>query len=150
MDQDRLCALLGQVVTDLGAAVAVRLVLLGDGLGIFDRLAEGAATATGLAERSGLSDRYVQEWLLAMAASGCVTHLGEGGLEVSAEQRELFCQPDSPAYVVGGVQATTAPTRALDRLTEAFRSGEGSAGTSTTRTCSPARSASSALATSTS
>ena len=125
LDEDRLGVLLGQVVGDLGAALAVPLVLLGDRVGLFAHLAQGAATATELASQAGLSDRYVQEWLLAMAASGYVDHLGDGRYELSPEQYQMFCNPDSPAYVAGGFQGMTAATRALDRLTEAFRSGAG-------------------------
>jgi SAM-dependent methyltransferase len=125
VDEERLGALLGQAVTDLGAVMAVPLVLLGDRLGLFAHLVQGPATAAQLAERAGLSERYVQEWLLAMAASGYVDHLGEGRYALSPEQHEMFCNPDSPAYVAGGFQAMTAAARALDRLTEAFRSGDG-------------------------
>lgn len=125
VDQDRLDALLGQVVGDLGAVMAVPLVLLGDRLGLWEGLAGGAATAPELAGRTGLVDRYVQEWLLAMAASGYVDHLGEGRFELSPEQQQVFCTPDSPAFLVGGFQSMTAATRSLDRLTEVFASGEG-------------------------
>ena len=125
VDEDRLNVLLGVVVNDLGAVMAVPLVVLGERVGLFERLAEGAATATELAEGAALSDRYVQEWLLVMAASGYIDHLGDGRYELSPEQYELFCSPDSPAYVAGGFQMMSASTRALDRLTEAFRSGDG-------------------------
>ena len=67
----------------------------------------------------------MQEWLLAMAASGYIDHLGDGQFALSPEQYQIFCNPDSPAYVAGGFQGMTAATRALDRLTAAFRSGEG-------------------------
>jgi SAM-dependent methyltransferase len=125
VDEERLGVLLGQVVGDLGAVMAVPLVLLGDRVGLFENLAQGAATAPELAQRADLSERYVQEWLLAMAASGYIDHLGEGRYALSPEQYELFCNPDSPAYVAGGFQAMTAATRALDRLTAAFRTGDG-------------------------
>ena len=125
LDEERLGVLLGQVVTDLGASLAVPLVLLGDRLGLFEHLAQAAATASDLAERAGLSERYLQEWLLAMAASGYIDHLGDGRYALSAEQYQMFCNPDSPAYVAGGFQGMTAATRAVDRLTEAFRSGSG-------------------------
>ncbi len=125
VDEERLGVLLGQVVSDLGAVMAVPLVLLGDRVGLFESLAQGAATASELAERAHLSDRYVQEWLLAMAASGYIDHLGNGTYVLSPEQFEMFCNPDSPAYVAGGFQAMTAATRSLDRLTETFRTGDG-------------------------
>lgn len=131
MSRERLEQLLGQVVGDLGGALTAPLVLIGDRLGLFEALRDGApVTAAELAERTGTSARYLQEWLLAMAASGYVDHLGRDHLGVdqyalSPEQTELFTHPDSPAYVAGGFQNLTAATRNLDRLTEAFRTGEG-------------------------
>jgi 2-polyprenyl-3-methyl-5-hydroxy-6-metoxy-1,4-benzoquinol methylase len=130
--------LLGQVITDAGAAVTLPLALLGDRLGLFTELAAGGpATATELAARTGLVERYLREWLLAMAASGYVTYRGGApGAEqpdsaraasygLSPEQKEAFTNPDSPGYVAGAFQNLTAATRVLDRLTEAFHTGDG-------------------------
>ncbi|MCW2724104.1 MAG: rebM2 [Frankiales bacterium] len=126
IDQDRLDGLLGQVIGDLGAAVTVPLVRLGDKLGLFQSMAgTGSVSADELAERTGLSARYVQEWLLAMAASGYVDYKGDGQYELSPEQAELFANPDSPAYVAGGFQNMTAAVRSQDRLADAFRTGDG-------------------------
>lgn len=126
VDQDRLAALLGRVVGDLGGALAVPLVLIGDRLGLFRALASsGPVTAAELARTTGLSERYLQEWLLAMAASDYVSHLGEGHYELSPEQAQLFVEEVSPAYVAGGFQNLTAATRSLDRLEQAFRTGAG-------------------------
>jgi len=126
VDEERLGALLGQVVGDLGGAVIVPLVLLGDRLGLFTTLSTaGAVTARELAELTGLSERYLQEWLLAMAASSYVDYSGGGRYELSPEQAALLVHADSPAYVVGGFQNMTAAVRSLDRLTEAFRTGAG-------------------------
>lgn len=125
LDEERLGALVGKVVVDLGGLVAAPLVLIGDRTGLWTALDEGPATAEELARRASLSERYVREWLLAMAASDYVDHLGDGTFALSPEQRLMFCEPDSPAFVLGGFQNMTAATRAVDRLTEAFRTGEG-------------------------
>jgi 2-polyprenyl-3-methyl-5-hydroxy-6-metoxy-1,4-benzoquinol methylase len=134
VDPERLEELVHQVVTDAGAAMTVPLALIGDRLGLFTELAEGGPmTARRLAERTGLVERYVREWLLAMATTGYVTYDGSDGdpdpaharYRMSPEQTEAFTNPDSPAYVAGAFQNLTAATRILDRLTEAFRTGEG-------------------------
>jgi 2-polyprenyl-3-methyl-5-hydroxy-6-metoxy-1,4-benzoquinol methylase len=126
VDEERLGALLGQVVGDLGGAVSVPLVLLGDRLGLFTTLSTaGAVTARELAELTGLSERYLQEWLLAMAASSYVEYVGDGRYELSPEQAALLVDEGSPAYVVGGFQNMSAAVRSLDRLTQAFRTGAG-------------------------
>ena len=126
LDQDRLDALLGHVVDDLGAVLTAPLVLLGDRLGLFTSLATGGTmTAEELAERTGTSARYVAEWLLAMAASGYVDHHGERRFGLSPEQAAVLTEPDHPAYMAGGFQSLNAGVRNLDRMTEAFRTGEG-------------------------
>ncbi|WP_019818844.1 methyltransferase domain-containing protein [Saccharomonospora saliphila] len=131
--QERLEALVGQVVTDAGAAVTVPLALLGDRLGLFTALAgKEPMTSAELAERTGLRERYVREWLMAMATAGYVSFDGADAgssaavrYHLAPEQVEAFTNPDSPGYVAGAFQTLTAATRMLDRLTDAFRTGEG-------------------------
>lgn len=130
-EQERL---LSQIVTDAGAAMAVPLALLGDRLGLFAALASaGPATAAELADRTGLAERYVREWLLVMATAGYVTYEGNdvngsarsARYRMSPAQAEVFTNRDSPACMVGVFQSMSSATRMLDRLTEVFRSGEG-------------------------
>lgn len=137
VDPEKLEQLVGKVIGDLGALVTMPLALLGDRLDLFTTLAtSGPVTAAELAELTGMQERYLREWLLAMAASGYVTHVGSAEdddadpratarYELSPEQTEILTNPDSPAYVVGAFQNMTAATRMLDRLTEAFSTGEG-------------------------
>jgi 2-polyprenyl-3-methyl-5-hydroxy-6-metoxy-1,4-benzoquinol methylase len=138
VDPEALKELIGQVIADAGGALIVPLALLGDRLGLFSALAsDGPVTAGELAQRTGLTERYLREWLLAMAAAGYVTYAGSDGdtnggrsaasarYLLSPEQAEAFTNPDSPGYVAGAFQNLTAATRALDRLTEAFRTGAG-------------------------
>ncbi len=134
VDPAALEELIGRVIGDAGGALILPLALLGDRLGLFSALAEaGTVTPAELARRTGLNERYLREWLLAMAAAGYVTYAGANGdpspraarYRLSPEQAEAFTNPDSPGYVAGGFQNLTAATRVLDRLTEAFRTGEG-------------------------
>jgi 2-polyprenyl-3-methyl-5-hydroxy-6-metoxy-1,4-benzoquinol methylase len=138
VDPEAFKELVGQVIADAGSALILPLAHIGDRLGLFSALASGGpATAGELAQRTGLAERYLREWLLAMAAAGYVTYTGSdadanGGrsaasarYRLSPEQAEAFTNPDSPGYVAGAFQNLTAATRALDRLTEAFRTGAG-------------------------
>jgi 2-polyprenyl-3-methyl-5-hydroxy-6-metoxy-1,4-benzoquinol methylase/DNA-binding MarR family transcriptional regulator len=134
VDPEALKELIGRVIVDAGGALILPLALLGDRLGLFKALASGGpATAADLAGRTGLTERYVREWLLAMAAAGYVTYDRPNGdrsarsarYRLTPEQAAAFTNPDSPGYVAGGFQNLTAATRALDRLTEAFRTGAG-------------------------
>ena len=138
VDPDALMELIGRVIADAGGALILPLAQLGDRLGLFSALAAGGpATSAELAERTGLTERYLREWLLAMAAAGYVTYEDAGGgadggrsaasarYRLSPEQAEAFTNPESPGYVAGAFQNLTAATRVLDRLTEAFRTGAG-------------------------
>jgi 2-polyprenyl-3-methyl-5-hydroxy-6-metoxy-1,4-benzoquinol methylase len=126
LDPDRLQEFVLKAVGDIGAALSVPLVLLGDRLGLFTALAgAGQISSEQLATNTGLQERYVREWLLAMAAAGYVDYAGDGHFELGPEQSEALTNPDSPAFVAGGFQNMSAAIRVLDRLTDAFRTGEG-------------------------
>jgi SAM-dependent methyltransferase len=138
VDPDALMELIGRVIGDAGGALILPLALLGDRLGLYTALASGGpATSAELADRTGLTERYLREWLLAMVAAGYVTYedsdagrsvdrsAASARYRLSPEQAEAFTNPDSPGYVAGAFQNLTAATRVLDRLTEAFRTGAG-------------------------
>ena len=68
----------------------------------------------------------MREWLNAHAASGYVNYLADSGrYQLSPEQAMLFAQEESPAFIVGGFQTALAAGRIVDRLTDAFKSGDG-------------------------
>ncbi|MDT4892023.1 MAG: hypothetical protein QOE97_1058 [Pseudonocardiales bacterium] len=138
VDPEALEQFVFQVVVDAGGALVLPLALIGDRLGLFAALRDaGLSTSAELAEQTGLTERYLREWLRTMAAAGYVVYEGaeSGGdsgdsarqarYRLNAEQAEAFTNPDSPGYVAGALQNLTAATRMTDRLTEAFRTGEG-------------------------
>ncbi len=51
------------------------LIAIGHRTGLFEAAARGPATSAGLAERAGLDERYVREWLGAMVTGGIVDHV---------------------------------------------------------------------------
>jgi hypothetical protein len=65
IDHDKLNALLGQAVQDMGASLHAALILIGDKLGLYRAMADGnPVTPAELAA----AERYVREWLNANAA----------------------------------------------------------------------------------
>jgi ubiquinone/menaquinone biosynthesis C-methylase UbiE len=127
INEETLNGLLGRAITDFGATSLAALVVIGDRLGLYRTLAgSGALTAAELAARSGTHERYVREWLNAHAASGYVNYLADSGrYQLSPEQAMLFAREESPAFIVGGFQTALAAGRIVDRLTDAFKSGDG-------------------------
>jgi SAM-dependent methyltransferase len=127
VDQEKLDEFLGRFVGDLGAALAAPLVVIGDRLGLYRALAEhGPQTPTELADHTGCDDRYLTEWLAAQAAGGYVDYdAATERFSLTAEQAFALADPDSPAYVPGGLEIAMAVARDADRVAEAFRSGDG-------------------------
>ena len=127
MDMQKLEALLGSVVNDLGAAANAALIITGHKLGLFRTLAEaGPLTSAELAARTGTGERYVREWLSAQAASGLVTYAADSGrFAMSPEQAAIFADPDSPVFMAAGFEGLRAAYIDEPRLTEAYRTGKG-------------------------
>ena len=123
IDQAKFEALLGRAVVDIGASVHGALVVTGDKLGLFRALHEaGATTSQDLAKRTGTHERYIREWLSAMAAGGYVTY-DAATLEfsLSPEQAVALLDADLP----GAFMLAQATVKSEPRITEVFRSGKG-------------------------
>jgi len=119
--------LVGKMVGDLGAVVSGALVVLGDRLGLYRALAEtGPADSAKLAARTRLDERYVREWLANQAASGYVNYEPKSGcFSMSAEQKAVFADPESPVAMTGGFYAASSVYHDEPKVAEAFRTGAG-------------------------
>jgi 2-polyprenyl-3-methyl-5-hydroxy-6-metoxy-1,4-benzoquinol methylase len=126
VDQDKLMAFVGQMVTDLGAAVAAGGVVIGHRLGLYRALAQGPATPDELARRTETSTRYITEWLAAQAASGYVQYDADAGtFALDEEQAFALTDPEGAIYLPGAFVLALGALRAEPRITEAFRTGAG-------------------------
>jgi SAM-dependent methyltransferase len=123
IDQAKLDALLGRAVVDIGANFHGALVITGDRLGLFRALRDtGPTTPQDLAKRTGTHERYLREWLSAMAAGGYVSY-DAATLEfsLSPEQAAALVDGDLP----GAFLLAQATVKSEPRITEVFRSGNG-------------------------
>ena len=127
LDPAKLNEFLGRFVGDLGAVMHAPLVVLGDRLGLYAALAQGATNARDLAAKTKTDARYVAEWLAANAASGYVTYAGDGRYELTPEQAATLSDPNSPADVIGGLLVALSLANDLDHIETIFRSGQGMA-----------------------
>ena len=127
INPEKLNEFVGKTVGDLGAALSAVLVVIGDKLGLFKAMADGApVTPQDLAARTDTTERYVREWLAAMAAAGYVSYdRAVQRYSLTPEQAEAFTNDESPACVAGGFQAMVAAMRAEPKITAAFKSGAG-------------------------
>lgn len=115
-----------RMMADISAAMATLMCALGLRLGIFAHMAAlGPVTSEELAAASGLDQRYLTEWLHALAAAGY--------LEAAQDTKQFAMSPDlallvaegSPVNVSGGYQLIPALASAVGEVAEAFRSGDG-------------------------
>ena len=134
LDGDKLNALVGKTLGDLGGAFSVPTVRIGFRLGLFNALNEGPATAAELARRAAkfagndgpLAERYVREWALAQAANGYVTFDAAGAaFSLSPEQAMVFAVKDSPVYLAGAFDLVAAMIDSEPEVEDGFRSGKG-------------------------
>ncbi|NNU48250.1 methyltransferase domain-containing protein [Rhizobium sp. WYCCWR 11279] len=124
---EKLQTLLGVMVNELGAAQNAALVIIGEELDLYRKMADrGPVSSAELAEATDTKERYVREWLSAQAASGFVDYdAATGKFTLSPEQAAVFAVDDSPVNMTGGFQALDAVYADRAKLTHAFRHGGG-------------------------
>jgi 2-polyprenyl-3-methyl-5-hydroxy-6-metoxy-1,4-benzoquinol methylase len=127
VDTDKLNALVGKMLGDLGGAYAVPTTRIGFRLGLFDALhREGAARVSELAARTGLAERYVREWALAQAANGYIAFDADHDrFSLTPEQAMVFAVKDSPVYLEGAFELAAAMVEGQPKVEAAFRTGRG-------------------------
>jgi 2-polyprenyl-3-methyl-5-hydroxy-6-metoxy-1,4-benzoquinol methylase len=127
IDEAKLNQFVGQMLGDLGGALSVPLVRIGDRLGLYKALhAGGPMTPAQLATKSKVAERYAREWLSHQAASGYLTYDSKTGkFTLPPEQAMVFAEPDSPVYLQGGFDLAVTMMENQALLEPAFRSGKG-------------------------
>lgn len=125
LDEAKLNDFIGRLLGDLGGAVSVPLVRIGDALGLYRALADlGAVTPDELAAKTNCAPRYIREWLSAQAASGYVSHEA-GRFWLSPEQAFVFADADSPANMIGAFDTAAAMVENQAKVQVAFKTGNG-------------------------
>jgi len=116
-----------KAVGEMGAAMNVALILLGDKLGLYKAMAEaGPLTSAELAAKTKTHERYVREWLAAQAAGGFVSYDAAGGeYTLPPEQAMALADETSPIFLPGFFEVAAACIKDEPKITEAFRSGKG-------------------------
>jgi SAM-dependent methyltransferase len=107
------------------SGVLTFMIDLGHRTGLFDAAAAGPTDSAGLAERAGLEERYVREWLGAMVTGGIMTFDAGSG--------HYTLPPEHAAALTGDGSKNMAPMAAmvpllgrnLDGIEAAFRTGGG-------------------------
>ncbi|MBY5367381.1 methyltransferase domain-containing protein [Rhizobium leguminosarum] len=126
-DMQKLDALVGRLVGDVGAAVSGVLVVLGDKVGIFKAMADGTPMSVqDLAKKTGIKERYLREWLSAQAAADYVAYDEKTDrFSLTPEQAMVFAEENSPAFFVGAFEVVQSMWMDEPKVADAFRTGKG-------------------------
>src|SRR5262245_29475471 len=120
-------AFIGQVVTDLAAAVSGVMVNVGRRLGLNQAMADlGACTSVALADAIGVRELYVREWLANQAAGGYVAYdPARQTYTLPPAQVMVLKQDHSPIFMAPAFEVAASFWLDEDQIVETFRSGEG-------------------------
>lgn len=127
MDKDKSTRFMLKLVGDVGTTLAAGLLVVGDQSGLFKAMAgAGPLSSDALAERTGISPRYVEEWLAVMTGAGYVEHDPSGDTFSLPEEHALFLIDASSEYYFGGLfQGLPGLLAMTPKLVNAFKTGKG-------------------------
>jgi 2-polyprenyl-3-methyl-5-hydroxy-6-metoxy-1,4-benzoquinol methylase len=128
MNEDKLNALLGKFVGDLGATMHAGSIVIGEKLGLYKAMAtpKERIKSEELAKRTGTNERYVREWLNANAASGYIEYDAENdSYYMTDEQSFVMTNENNPAYLPGAFILATSALKAVPKMIDRFKTGEG-------------------------
>ncbi|NEK34377.1 class I SAM-dependent methyltransferase [Rhizobium leguminosarum] len=126
-DMQKLDALVGRLVGDVGAAMSGALVVLGDQVGLYKAMADGAPMSVqDLSAKTGVKERYLREWLSAQAAADYVAYDEKTDrFSLTPEQAMVFAEENSPAFFVGAFEVVQSMWMDEPKVADAFRTGKG-------------------------
>ncbi|MBU2662783.1 class I SAM-dependent methyltransferase [Actinoplanes bogorensis] len=110
-----------RLLTALIGAAELCTVELGRELGLYEALRDGPLDAAGLAEATGIDERYAREWLEQQAAAGFLT--AEFALAPGAA--EALLDEGGPQFLGTAGEFAVGLGLLTPRVIEAFRTGEG-------------------------
>ncbi len=126
IDRKKVRETVEHAVAYLSGAMESGMIYLGDRLGLYQALAgAGPMTSEELAQKTGLHERWLREWLQGQATAKLLDYPGDGRFELSAEAALVLADENSPAFVAGGFCSLPQQMAVLERLPESFKTGLG-------------------------
>lgn len=127
MNQETVQQLLTQIRRDTGGAFVSGLAYIGDRLGLFAAVARhGPVDSVALAAATDLNERYVREWLKALAAFSYIEYDdATKKYAMSEEQRAVLADESSAVFGAGTFHFTLPSLLRTEQLMEVFRNGGG-------------------------
>ncbi len=114
------------VYGQLSGLVTSGMIYLGHHLGLYRALQDaGPLTSEALAQKTGLHERWVREWLRGQAAARLLEYVGDGRFELSPVATLVLANEQSPAFAAGAFAALPDQLGVLEQLLESFKTGIG-------------------------
>lgn len=126
-DRDKIRKFAGQILADIATTMQGALSYIGDRLGIFKAMAgTGPVTVDELANKTGLSARYLREWLGAMTAARYVEYDPASAKYVlPPEHAAVLADENNPFFLCGFIQQSVPMISMAPKVAEAYRTGKG-------------------------
>jgi SAM-dependent methyltransferase len=120
-------AFAGQMLDVINKAAVALMTSVGHRTGLFDAMAGlPPATSAGIAEAAGLNERYVREWLGAMATGGVVEYdAAAETYKLPAEHAAFLTRAAVPNNIAVTTQFIPVLGAVEDQIVERFRRGGG-------------------------
>lgn len=117
----------GQVVSDIAAGLSGVMTNIGHKLGLYQALAHaGSMRPESLAQKTGLAERYVREWLNNQTAGKYLIYdEAEQSYSLPDAYVPVLADPDSPVFLVPALEVTASLWLDEERIADVFRSGDG-------------------------
>ena len=127
LDATRAEEFAGRMIGMLNSGMLCLMTSVGHRTALFDRMAEMApATATEIAEKTGLNERYVREWLNAMTVGGIVEYdPAPKTYRLPPEHAASLTRTAGPANVANMMQFASLMGDVEDQIVDCFRKGGG-------------------------
>lgn len=107
------------------SGVLTLMVDIGHRTGLFEAAAQGPGTSQEIADRAGLDERYVREWLGAMATGGIAEYEPASRTYTLPPEHALCLTGGSSRNLAPGAQGLAMLARRMPGVVEAFRDGGG-------------------------
>lgn len=107
------------------SGILTMMVDIGHKTGLFEAAAKGAGTSQQIADRAGLNERYVREWLSAMATGGIMEYDSSSRTFLLPPEHAVCLTGTSSRNLAAGSQGLAMLAKRLPSVAECFRSGGG-------------------------
>jgi 2-polyprenyl-3-methyl-5-hydroxy-6-metoxy-1,4-benzoquinol methylase len=127
LDLERAEAFAGRMVGALNEAAIAIMTSIGHRTGLFDTMAEmPPSTSEQIAAAAELNERYVREWLAAMAVGGIVEHDPDKGTHhLPPEHAAFLTRAATPNNIAVSAQFVPLLGSVEDKIVEHFKTGGG-------------------------